>query len=322
MSRPWLINPLINPLFEPLAIILLVLFVLAGLGLLAFQYLHTIRLNNGSTLVMAGSDPAVLWCRYRTWIIIALLFAGANLSGPLTIALLCSFLCWQGTREYALLTGMSEGYRWFLTISGWLTLLATLYAGSSILPFIPVLAFFIWSILLLYPAQGSMEMSTRFMAGLAGLWGYLYLGWLPAHLLALSLGRVPALITLVGFGVALSDVGAFCTGKLIGGPKLAPYLSPNKTWGGALGNLLGATLAVLLMSSALLHLQWWQCGILALAIGVGSLWGDLLESLLKRQRGVKDAGTLLPGFGGLLDRIDSLLLVAPLVYYVALLSGV
>jgi phosphatidate cytidylyltransferase len=129
------------------------------------------------------------------------------------------------------------------------------------------------------------------------------------------------LITLVGFGVALSDVGAFCTGKIIGGPKLAPRLSPNKTWGGALGNLLGAALAVMLMNMAFLHLHWWQCCILALAIGVGSLWGDLLESLLKRQRGVKDAGTLLPGFGGLLDRIDSLLLVAPLVYYVALLSG-
>jgi phosphatidate cytidylyltransferase len=117
--------------------------------------------------------------------------------------------------------------------------------------------------------------------------------------------------------VAFSDVGAFCLGKAVGGPKLAPHLSPNKTWGGVLGNILGAGLALALVAFALPGLSLWQLCLLALAIGLGSVWGDLLESLLKRQRGVKDAGHLLPGFGGLLDRIDSLLLVAPLVYYLA-----
>jgi len=111
-------------------------------------------------------------------------------------------------------------------------------------------------------------------------------------------------------------------GKTLGGPKLASRLSPNKTWGGALGNILGAALAVTLTIFALPGLQWWQRCLLVLAIGLGSIWGDLLESLLKRQRGVKDAGELLPGFGGLLDRIDSLLLVAPLVYYLTLLMKV
>ena len=170
--------------------------------------------------------------------------------------------------------------------------------------------------------ESDLEISRRFTAGLTGLWGYLYLGWLPAYLLALSLRASSALVLTVGLGVALSDVGAFCVGKALGGPKLTPRLSPNKTWGGALGNILGAAVAVTLTTFALPGLQWWQRCLLVLAIGLGSIWGDLLESLLKRQRGVKDAGELLPGFGGLLDRIDSLLLVAPLVYYLTLLMKV
>jgi len=116
----------------------------------------------------------------------------------------------------------------------------------------------------------------------------------------------------------LSDVGAFCCGKLLGGPKLAPHLSPGKTWSGLLGNVLGAALALYLLSFVLPPFQLWQQLLLIAVIGLGSAWGDLLESLLKRQYGVKDAGELLPGFGGLLDRVDSLLFVAPLVYYAAL----
>ena len=64
-------------------------------------------------------------------------------------------------------------------------------------------------------------------------------------------------------------------------------------------------------------IQWWQRGLFTLVIGLGSIWGDLLESLLKRQHNVKDAGELLPGFGGLLDRMDSLLIVVPLSYYLS-----
>ena len=136
-------------------------------------------------------------------------------------------------------------------------------------------------------------------------------------MLALSEGKMPGLVLSVGLGVALSDVGAFCAGKALGGPKLAPQLSPGKTWGGVLGNILGAALALALTAYALPGLQLWQMGLLALTIALGSVWGDLLESLLKRQHDVKDAGAFLPGFGGLLDRIDSLLIVAPLVFYVS-----
>jgi phosphatidate cytidylyltransferase len=196
---------------------------------------------------------------------------------------------------------------------------ATLLFGGQALLYAPVVAFFGWSALSLAPVDGEKNIEKRYGNSLNGLWGYLYLGWLPAHLVGLSQSAVPALVLAVGAGVALSDVGAFCAGKAIRGPKLAPRLSPNKTWGGIAGNLVGAEVALALVAFTLPALPWWVFLSLTAAIGLGSVCGDLLESLLKRQSGVKDAGNLLPGFGGLLDRIDSLLLVAPLVYYLTVI---
>jgi phosphatidate cytidylyltransferase len=204
-----------------------------------------------------------------------------------------------------------------LVLGGWATFAAVLLCGAMALAVAPALAFFGWSLLALQPVEHDAEIGRRFTVSLNGLWGYFYLGWLPAYLIVLSMGKMPGLVLVVGLGVALSDVGAFCVGKALGGPKLAPRLSPSKTWSGVLGNVLGAALALLLTAFAIPGIQTWQYGLFALVIGLGSVWGDLLESLLKRQRGVKDAGELLPGFGGLLDRIDSLLLVAPLVYYLS-----
>ena len=109
---------------------------------------------------------------------------------------------------------------------------------------------------------------------------------------------------------------AFTVGKLLGRHKLLPRISPNKTWEGVAGNVIGAYLGVALTNYALP-----DSGFLPLVIGlplvieVGAIWGDLVESSIKREFQVKDAGTWLPGFGGLLDRIDSLLIVAPLTYY-------
>jgi phosphatidate cytidylyltransferase len=113
-----------------------------------------------------------------------------------------------------------------------------------------------------------------------------------------------------------SDVGAFIVGRRFGRHPLAPRLSPNKTREGVLGNVIGAGVGFL---PFLVLLQpWFQPPallVLILLVAVGSLWGDLLESAVKREVGVKDAARWLPGFGGILDRIDSLLLVVPLVYW-------
>ncbi len=316
METPLFVNPLENQMIVPVAVLLLVAFGGAACALQALQLGSGLFFRGHAA--PAGETPVrLLWQRYRTWAIIAPLFAGAALSGPLAVALLCAFLCWQGGREYAMLTALPPLQRAMLIAGGWISLAAVLVFGSEALLAAPVLAFFASSLLALQPIVGETGVERRFAACIAAMWGYLYAGWLPACLVALSAGKAPGLVLLAGLGVALSDVGAFCAGKAIGGAKLAPRLSPNKTWGGVLGNLLGAALAVLLAGFALPDFVWWQRALFIVPIALGSVWGDLLESLLKRQSGVKDAGALLPGFGGLLDRIDSLLLVAPLVYYLS-----
>ncbi|HEV2569495.1 phosphatidate cytidylyltransferase [Sphingomonas sp.] len=106
-----------------------------------------------------------------------------------------------------------------------------------------------------------------------------------------------------------TDIGAYAAGRSIGGPKLAPSVSPNKTWAGLIGGVAAAfVLGLLLWQYAGLRLQ------LAFAspiLGVIAQIGDLYESWLKRQAGVKDSGKLLPGHGGVLDRLDGLVPVAP-----------
>ena len=119
-----------------------------------------------------------------------------------------------------------------------------------------------------------------------------------------------------------SDIGAYITGRLLGGPKLAPQVSPGKTWSGALGGLAAAIAAGLLvatLSHAAEHPV--RVAAIAAALGIVAQAGDLLESLLKRHFGVKDSGRLIPGHGGLLDRVDALLAAAPVTALLALAAG-
>nr|WP_263429753.1 phosphatidate cytidylyltransferase [Nannocystis pusilla] len=117
----------------------------------------------------------------------------------------------------------------------------------------------------------------------------------------------------------LSDTGAYAFGRLWGKHKLYPAVSPGKTWEGSLGGIVGANVATLGFGSAFLLPELAVGHAIVLGV-VGSLAGqvgDLFESMLKRSHGVKDSGNLLPGHGGMLDRVDALLFVGPVVYYFA-----
>jgi phosphatidate cytidylyltransferase len=149
--------------------------------------------------------------------------------------------------------------------------------------------------------------------------GFLVIPVLITHGLALSVdlgGPGVALFAALAVACAGSDVGAFVVGKTVGGPKLAPSISPNKTRAGVAGNVIGAAIALVPFLPALVpSFGPGFVGALVPIVAAGSLWGDLLESAVKREAGVKDAGAWLPGFGGILDRVDSLLITVALAYW-------
>jgi phosphatidate cytidylyltransferase len=151
--------------------------------------------------------------------------------------------------------------------------------------------------------------------GVDAAYGVLYLGWPAVLLIWLRDGDsgVGLSWTIMVFVVAWSaDVMAFLVGSVLGGPKLWPRYSPNKTWSGFVGGLVAGSAAGWLVASFLpmgLPDPIWGLG-LGLAGALATMAGDLWESALKRRFGVKDAGGLIPGHGGLLDRVDGLMFAA------------
>jgi phosphatidate cytidylyltransferase len=274
----------------------------AGLGVIAFaERRHLRRL------------PAnVLFLRWRTWAIAAPIYLAAAIGPELVAVGFIMALALQGMREYARLTGLPRSYRVFLFVTGVVSIpiahfSLTLWRGMP--PILLVLA--------TLPAVLSQDTEKgAHNLAYAGL-GFAYVPWLLGYFVLIRehVSGGPGILLALGTAVAASDVFAFTTGKLFGRHLLAPRLSPNKTWEGVAGNFLGAYAGFTLMSFALpTTLDPHLTVALPAVVAIGSVWGDLVESLIKRQFAVKDAGTCLPGFGGLLDRIDSLLLVLPLGY--------
>jgi phosphatidate cytidylyltransferase len=148
--------------------------------------------------------------------------------------------------------------------------------------------------------------------------GLLYVGTATASILFLrDIGAVSILMAFIGIVVA-TDTGAYFSGRAIGGPKIAPSISPSKTWAGLGGGMLAAAAFLMAFGNSTGNFRWWL-PIAGAALAVVAQSGDFFESWMKRRAGVKDSGTLIPGHGGLLDRLDGLLPVV-IVGTVALIS--
>lgn len=111
--------------------------------------------------------------------------------------------------------------------------------------------------------------------------------------------------------IACCDTAAYATGVLVGSHKMAPQISPGKTWEGFAGGIVITTIVGALVASAMLDTQWWAGAIVGLVVAVAAVVGDLTESMIKRSVGIKDMGKVLPGHGGAMDRLDSVLIAAP-----------
>lgn len=160
---------------------------------------------------------------------------------------------------------------------------------------------------------GALVLGPTYIGGLMGTIAAMH--DLGTH--AQGAGLVVVTLMIAWFG----DTGAMAFGKNFGGPKLYPAVSPNKTWSGSLGGLIGSVLGVVFAHYVYLPVLSLERGIpLAIVAGAIGQLGDLCESVLKRSAGVKDSGGLLPGHGGILDRIDALTFTAAVVY-LALRTG-
>jgi phosphatidate cytidylyltransferase len=152
------------------------------------------------------------------------------------------------------------------------------------------------------------------------LLGMVYCGWFPLHLIFLrdlscdkydsGLGFVVLMFT----AILLTDIGCYYVGTKFGKRKLAPVISPNKTIEGSIGGMFFAILGAILVGLTI-DLQWYVALFAGIMCSIFAQIGDLCESLIKRDAGVKDSGSSLPGHGGFLDRTDSFILTIPIMYY-------
>ncbi|MFC9535511.1 phosphatidate cytidylyltransferase [Streptomyces sp. NPDC056975] len=240
--------------------------------------------------------------RWRTWALSAPLFLGAFFVGRAGAFALAAGLGVVAVGEYARMAGLPRAERAVLVAAA-IAVPGAALAGPDPRTTGALLVLAVLAAVCAGDAEQGFTRASRTLFGLL---------WIPVSLSGLVLLGDTALA--VGVAVAFGDVGAWCGGTALGrrGPlarRLSP-LSPSKTWAGVAG-AAAATAAALAAVGAFTPVLW-------AAVLAGCVLGDLVESMVKREAGVKDAGSWLPGFGGLLDRIDSLLVALLLVMVVTL----
>jgi phosphatidate cytidylyltransferase len=284
-------------------------------------------------LVVAGIVLAVLhwglrknvghaWSAYRSWLVIVPLLLLVFFVGREACIAFVTLVAVFGFHEFARAAGLYHD----AIITG------VVYAGISAMGVVCLvsdptngkpgwyglfmaLPVFVIAVILAIPVIRNRAQDQLRLLALAVL-GFVYVGWMFGHLAFLAnSGHAYSYLGYLVVAVELNDVAAYTCGKFFGRHPLRSNISPKKTWEGAAGALAVALLLPWALHFTFPHFSALDCLVVGLMVGIGGQLGDLVMSVTKRDLGIKDLGSLIPGHGGILDRIDSLIYVAPLFFH-------
>ncbi len=262
--------------------------------------------------------------RLFTGIIIGFLVLGCVITGGIPLMLLVMYVVYIGSKEYVNIL-QKKGFRPFLHLIIIADICFVVLTALKRFDLVPaVLTLGTIGAFTLVLCKGRQP----YIANVATtILGFIYGGWLPCYIILLrqinqdSLGFFCikmssglGFLILLFFTILMTDVGAYFFGSKFGKTPLAPVVSPKKTIEGAVGGSILALLTAMLIGF-IIHIEWYQSLIAGFLITLFAQVGDLAESLIKRDAGVKDSGNSLPGHGGFLDRADSYLFSTPIAYF-------
>jgi phosphatidate cytidylyltransferase len=301
-------NPFANDLFLPVLLRVVVLLLAGFAAVLVARRRWSLRVLRRSTLVL----------RARVWFLIGPLFVVAVFIGGFVSFLLATYVILQGSSEIVRIAGIQRRYALLLMLWGEIGLLVAAFVGGYVV-FLP----FGFLILLTLLPILSRDLTDAHRQVADTLFAYIYIGLPMAYIVFVKSAEPLGLnfLVVVTIAVAVSDIGSWVVGRALGGPRLLDEIAPGKTWSGALGNLLGAGVAVALLWVAVP--KSWSIAVvvvLVVMIGLGSLWGDLTDAFVKRAFSTTATSTLVIGYGGVLDRVVSLLMAFPLSYFAVLVT--
>jgi len=280
-------------------------------------------------LVMAGAVIAVLkwglgknvghaWTAYCGWLCIAPVLLLVFFLGREVCIVFLTIVAVLGFQEFARATGLHRDrtIAWAVHVGIGATGVVCLVTGPTdgkpgwYGPFMALPVFAIAAILAIPVLRNRAQGQLRLLS--LAIFGYMYFGWMFGHLALLAnSAQAYCYLGFLVVAVELNDVAAYISGKLFGRHVLRSNISPNKTWEGAGGALTASVLLPWALLFVLPNFEPRDCLIVGLIVGIGGQLGDLIVSVIKRDLAIKDMGSLIPGHGGVLDRIDSLIYVAP-----------
>lgn len=303
------------------------------IALLSLATVTTLFLKKRQTATLGGSSiNNELQLRINSWWVMIGVFGISLFFGPMATIYLFAILSFISLKEYFSMTSTRKCDRrvlfWaYLTIPLQYYWVATGWYGMFII-FIPIYAFLFMPFRMVLAGQ-----TKNYLNAASNIhWGLMLTVFTLSHLaflvvmplqdaelgsnygLTVSSEGASLLLYLVVL-TQLNDVSQYVSGRLFGNTPIAPTVSPNKTRGGLVGGVIFTGILGALLATSLTPMVWWQGALVGAGISLAGFIGDISMSAIKRDAGIKDTGQILPGHGGILDRLDSLTFTAPLYFH-------